>query len=122
MLNQVVVFNSEEERNAFRESPAFDTLLQEVQLMHGDLQIGPRRFDATAAVSLKPSSSPPLRGCLKSGRWLGARRVDELSGRPRKAYSPSPSGLRFPIILDSLEADIGAEGRKAFRASTDRPA
>ena len=33
-----------------------------------------------------------LRGCLKSGRWLGARRVDELSGRPRRAHSPSPLG------------------------------
>jgi len=33
-----------------------------------------------------------LRACLKSGRWLGARRVDELSGRPRRAHSPSPLG------------------------------
>ena len=59
---------------------------------------GPR--DATArsefqsVVLVRRTRAPALtlRACLKSGRWLGARRVDELSGRPRRAHSPSPLG------------------------------
>ena len=49
-----VVFDSPQERDAFRNSPAFEALLSEVQTMHGDLKLGERSFDARLAVALEP--------------------------------------------------------------------
>jgi hypothetical protein len=49
-----VVFDSPQERDAFRNSPAFEALLSEVQTMHGDLKLGERSFDARFAVALEP--------------------------------------------------------------------
>jgi hypothetical protein len=49
-----VVFDSPQERDAFRNSPAFEALLSEVQKMHGDLKLGERSFDARLAVALEP--------------------------------------------------------------------
>ena len=56
----VVVFDSSERRNAFRNSPAFEALFREVQIMHGDLKHGAARFDAKAAVGLEPISLKDL--------------------------------------------------------------
>jgi hypothetical protein len=50
----VVVFNSPQKRDAFRNSPVFEALIGEVQNMHGDLKIEGRSFDARLAVGLEP--------------------------------------------------------------------
>jgi len=50
----VVVFDSPQRRDAFRNSPVFEALLGEVQNMHGYLTLGGRSFDARLAVALEP--------------------------------------------------------------------
>jgi hypothetical protein len=57
----VVVFASPEKRDVFKNSPAFEALIREVQNMHGDLTIGGRSFDARLAVGLEPISLQDLR-------------------------------------------------------------
>lgn len=49
-----VVFDSEYESRAFRASPVFDALLNEVQAMHPDVRHATNRFEARLAVSLDP--------------------------------------------------------------------
>src|SRR4051812_47950609 len=51
-----VTFRNEDMRTAFRNSPDFEALLEEVQAMHGELQHGNVEFDARRAVSLGPNS------------------------------------------------------------------
>ena len=49
-----VVFDSPQERDAFRNSPAFEALVSDVQKRHDDLRLGERSFDARFAVALEP--------------------------------------------------------------------
>jgi len=50
----IVVLDSPQKRDAFRNSPVFEALIGEVQNMHGDLKLGGRSFDAKLAVGLEP--------------------------------------------------------------------